>query len=47
VRRTDGLPRVRTFTVGDYLIADRADGDNVLILRVRRGSRDIETLFRD
>ena len=47
-RRDEDLrPGVRTFTVGDYLIAYRVDGDNVLILRVLRGSRDIETLFRD
>jgi plasmid stabilization system protein ParE len=33
--------------VGDYVIAYRVDGDSVLILRVLRGSRDIEALFRD
>ena len=33
--------------VGDYVIAYRVDGENVLILRVLRGSRDIEALFRD
>ena len=38
---------VRSFVVGDYVIAYRVDGDNVLILRVLRGSRDIEALFRD
>ena len=36
-----------SFVVGDYLIAYRVDGDNVLILRVLRGSRDIEALSRD
>lgn len=47
-RRDEDLrPGVRTFTVGDYVIAYRVDGDNVLILRVLRGSRDIEALFRD
>lgn len=47
-RRDEDLrPGVRTFTVGDYVIAYRVDGDNVLILRVLRGSRDIETLFRE
>src|SRR3954449_11918664 len=30
-----------------YVIAYRVDGDDVLILRVLRGSRDIEALFRD
>jgi len=28
------------------VIAYRIDGDNLLILRVLRGSRDIESLFR-
>ena len=47
-RRDEDLrPGVRTFTVGDYVIAYRVDGDNVLILRVLRGSRDIEALFRN
>lgn len=46
-RDEDLRPGVRTFTVGDYVIAYRVDGDNVLILRVLRGSRDIEALFRD
>jgi toxin ParE1/3/4 len=47
-RRDEDLrPGVRSFVVGDYLIAYRVDGDDVLILRVLRGSRDIEALFRD
>jgi len=47
-RRDEDLrPGVRSFAVGDYVIGYRADGDNVLILRVLRGSRDIEALFRD
>ena len=46
-RRDEDLrPGVRSFVVGDYVIAYRVDGDNVLILRVLRGSRDIEALFR-
>ena len=45
-RRDEDLrPGVRSFVVGDYVIAYRVDGDNVLILRVLRGSRDIEALF--
>ncbi len=46
-RRRDADLRagVRSFVVGDYVIAYRVDGDNVLILRVLRGSRDIEALF--
>jgi toxin ParE1/3/4 len=47
-RRDEDLrPGVRSFVVGDYVIAYRVDCDNVLILRVLRGSRDIEALFRD
>ena len=47
-RRDEDLrPGVRSLVVGDYVIAYRVDGDNVLILRVLRGSRDIEALFRD
>jgi toxin ParE1/3/4 len=47
-RRDEDLrPGVRSFVVGDYVIAYRVDGDNVLILRVLRRSRDIEALFRD
>lgn len=48
-RRRDGdlRPGVRSFVVGDYVIAYRVDGDDVLILRVLRGSRDIEALFRE
>jgi toxin ParE1/3/4 len=47
-RRDEDLrPGVRTFVVGDYVIAYRVDDENVLILRVLRGSRDIEALFRD
>ena len=34
-RRDEDLrPGVRSFVVGDYVIAYRVDGDNVLILRV-------------
>jgi toxin ParE1/3/4 len=44
-RDHDLRPGVRTFPVGDYVIAYRADDNDVLILRVLRGSRDIEGLF--
>lgn len=47
-RRDEDLrPGIRTFAVGDYVIAYRVDRDDVLILRVLRGSRDIEALFRE
>lgn len=44
-RDHDLRPGVRTFPVGEYLIAYRVEAENVLILRVVRGSRDIEALL--
>jgi toxin ParE1/3/4 len=46
-RRRDDDPRpgLRSFPVRDYIILYRIDGDDVLILRVLRGSRDIVALF--
>lgn len=46
-RRCDGLwPGLRIFPVGDYVVLYRIDdSDNVVIVRVVRGSRDLETLF--
>ncbi len=35
----------RSFAVGEYVIIYCVDGDDVLILRVAHGRRDIETLF--
>ena len=47
-RRDEDLrPGVRSFVAGNCVIVYRVDGDNVLILRVLRASRDIEALFRD
>ena len=46
-RDHDLRPGVRTFPVGEYLIAYRLDGSDVLILRVLRGSRDVEALLRN
>ena len=45
-RDHDLRPGIRTFPVGDYVIAYRVAESAVLILRVLRGSRDIEGLFR-
>ena len=36
---------VRSFPVGEYVILYRIEGDDVLILRVLRGSRNMEMLF--
>jgi toxin ParE1/3/4 len=46
-RRDDDLqPGLRSFPVGEYVIIYRVEAENVLILHVMRGSRDIEALFR-
>jgi len=46
-RRDDDLrPGLRSFPVGEYVIIYRVEDDDVLILHVVRGSRDIEALFR-
>jgi toxin ParE1/3/4 len=44
-RDHDFRPGMRSFPVGEYLIIYRAEGDNVLILHVMRGSRDIEGIL--
>jgi toxin ParE1/3/4 len=46
-RRGDDLrPGLRSFSVGDYVIIYRVENDDVLILHVMHGRRDIEALFR-
>ncbi len=46
-RRDEDLrPGLRSFPVGEYVIIYRVEADDVLILHVIRGSRDIEALFR-
>src|ERR1700724_3509902 len=46
-RRDEDLrPGLRSFPVGEYVIIYRVEDDDVLILRVIRGSRDIEALSR-
>ena len=39
-------PGLRTFPVGEYVIVYRLAGEDVSILRVLRGSRNIEALLR-
>ena len=46
-RRDDLRPGMRAFPVGEYIVLYRAEGDDVLIQRVVRGSRDLETLLGD
>ena len=46
-RRDEDLrPGLRSFPVGEYVIIYRVEEDDVLILHVFRGSRDIEALLR-
>ncbi|WP_419805682.1 type II toxin-antitoxin system RelE/ParE family toxin [Terriglobus sp.] len=45
-RRDEDLrPGMRSFVFGSYLILYRTEGEDVLILHVVRGSRDIVALF--
>ncbi len=44
-RDQDLRPGLRSFPVGDYVIIYRIEGDDVMILHVTHGRRDIEALF--
>jgi len=45
-RRDEELrPGLRSFAVGDFVILYRIEGEEVLILRVLRGSRDLKALL--
>lgn len=44
-RDHDLRPGLRSFSIGEYLIIYRIAGANVLILRILRGSRDLESLL--
>jgi toxin ParE1/3/4 len=46
-RRDDLRPGIRSFPVGNYIVLYRLDGEDVLIQRVVRGSRDLEALLHD
>jgi plasmid stabilization system protein ParE len=37
----------RSFAVGEYVIVYCVDNDNVLILRVAHGRRDLDALFEN
>jgi toxin ParE1/3/4 len=45
-RDEDLRPGLRSFPVSEYVIIYRLEGEDVLILHVLRGSRDIEALLR-
>jgi plasmid stabilization system protein ParE len=40
-----GAPGLRNFPVGEYMILYRIEAEDVLILRVLRGSRDLPAFF--
>src|SRR5579862_8905173 len=44
--REDLSPGLRSFPVGSYVIVYMIDGEDVSILHVFHGSRDIESFFR-
>ena len=44
-RDEDLRPGLRSFPVGGYIIIYRIEDEDVVILRVLRGSRNIESLF--
>jgi len=45
-RERDGLRAgIRGFPVGEYVLLYRTEGSTVVILRIVRGSRDLEALF--
>lgn len=46
-RDQDLRPGLRSFPVGEYVIIYRIEGDDVMILHVTHGRRDIEALFGD
>ena len=44
-RDKDLRPGLRSFPVGNYLVIYRLKGEDVLILHVAHGRRDLESLF--
>jgi toxin ParE1/3/4 len=46
-RRDDIRPGLRSFSSGPYVVLYRVQGNDVLIQRVVRGSRDLAALLRD
>ena len=45
-RAQDLRPGLRSFALGEYVIIYRIENEDALILRVLRGSRNIEALFQ-
>ena len=46
-QRDDLRAGIHSFPVGNYVVLYRIEGDDVVIQRVVRGSRDLEALFRE
>ena len=46
-RDHDLRPGLRSLPAGDYIIVYRTDGEDVVILHVIRGSRNIQAMLRD
>ena len=46
-RDQDLRPGLRSFPVGEYVIIYRIEGEDVMILHVTHGRRDLEALFGD
>jgi toxin ParE1/3/4 len=46
-RDADLRPGLRSFSVGEYVIIYRIQDEDVVILHVMRGSRDIAALWRE
>jgi toxin ParE1/3/4 len=44
-RREELLPGLRSFPIGNYVVFYREIKDGVDIIRILRGSRDIEAIF--
>ena len=45
-RRKELLPGLQSFPIGNYVVFYRASEDGIDVIRVLRGSRDIEEIFR-
>jgi toxin ParE1/3/4 len=45
--RDDLRPRMRGFPVGEYVLLYRVEGADVVIVRIVRGSRDLDALLHD
>jgi toxin ParE1/3/4 len=45
--RGELFPAMRSFPFGKYVIFYRAQEDDIVIMRVLHGSRDIETIFSE